>query len=772
MSQASPAELLASRKDVESSSTVRKTPTDPEFLQHHLSTCPNNAWITYSCLPSQQQELIRSVVNTTGQEKTIYKPFSDFLTYLSGRIHSSLSARRNESVPVIEFIPNGTKRMVGHPDKFDPIAAYGPECVGVEGPRTNLEVRTRPNGQIEYTAIPYHRANTLIKIKPDSKNGALQSISYAWRHLEACPDRPGVYCLAVNCRYYQIAWVDSAGPVTSPRYAWKNGEHYQLDPLLCYLYSLYVPPASHTMRDPTITVHRLDTHLPLTWDIHSGGKIYEDCKLISFQPPWGRRTTVFLHIKDGQRTIIKDYYRNKKGRYNEEDFLARIHSDVLMPGVVRLVSSEEVKAYGEVITTAPRPELEDSNDRVACRTKMRLIFSSVGQKLDKVSSLKELLMVFFDLNEIHRALLHVGVLHRDISANNILIRPKHRSFKGDVQLSSNPKLMSDILWTETTNTTADRSTCLLIDFDNSANLFSSTENATENVKVLAQRTGTPMYIARSISSGVVLPKRWHRRYFPMPELSGKAKELYDKTWGAATYEEYCDRNGTCHGSTVPDNNTLRALYAKLSTKPVCHRPHHDVESMFWTLFVTALKAVPKSDLEDVQSGAFLRIWGAFEKHDIGPIGPTEVDGRDIVLRDLIEEGPDTLDHILHPAFLATPLPDLLANLAQHISPEYDFLQGMSKADHLHEAWRRLLLECLVQIDGSPGLDVELDPNARRGRKLKRGRLNYSSDGDNSDVDDEGDSRGKPRARTADSSAVHSLGRLNPPEYVHSCRTVP
>ncbi|KAJ3535256.1 hypothetical protein NM688_g7004 [Phlebia brevispora] len=728
---------------------IQKMHTDPKFLQNHLSLVPGNARVTFSGMPSQQKALLRSITGTDEPERTLYWPFSDFLTYLSGRIYDSLPVEVKKDNAVIEFVPNGNRYMVGHPDTSELATPSAPECVGVEGSRAEFLVGRRLDGTPEYGTIPYHRVSTFMKIKPGNRHRASQLISYACHYLQARPDRPGVYCLAACSCFYQMSWVDSSGSTISPQYEWKNGRRYQLDPLLCFLYSLYVPPVGHITKDPTINVHHVKTHRKPTWDICSGGKTYEKCKLVSCQPPWGRRTAVFLHVKEGQETVIKDYYRNNKRRFKEEDIINQCHSDGFVPGVVRLEYHGEVKANGEAITTAPRAELESSNDHISeCRTKMRFIFSSIGQKLDKVSSLKELLMVFFDLNEIHRGLLHAGVLHWDISANNILIRPKHRSSKGDVQLSSNPKLISDILWTETTKTTEDRSTCLLIDFDNSANLSACTQNATESVKVLAQRTGTPMYIARSIAAGTVLAKQRHRKFYPMPELSGKAKELYDDAWGPAHYEEYCDRNGTYHGSIVPDHTTLRALYTELSTMPVCHRPHHDVESMFWTLFVTVLKAVPKSDLEDVQLGEFLSTWEIFEKHTISTLQPTAVDARDVILRDLVDDGPECLTNILHPAFFKTPLPKLLAGLAVHISPEYDLLQDVSKADHLHEAWRRLLLECLVEIDDSPELDVELDPGARRGRKLKRGRLNISNEED-ADSDDDEDSRGKPRPRTAE-----------------------
>ena len=46
---------------------------------------------------------------------------------------------------------------------------------------------------------------------------------------------------------------------------------------------------------------------------------------------------------------------------------------------------------------------------------------------------------------VHRALLHQGILHRDISGNNILIRPRHRGTGYGAAYNDRPKFISDIL---------------------------------------------------------------------------------------------------------------------------------------------------------------------------------------------------------------------------------------------------------------------------------------------------------------------------------------
>lgn len=55
-------------------------------------------------------------------------------------------------------------------------------------------------------------------------------------------------------------------------------------------------------------------------------------------------------------------------------------------------------AEGQKMTTGRKASDEPSR-RVQKRTRIRLVFQSVGVDLQKVKSLKELVKVFFDLNE-------------------------------------------------------------------------------------------------------------------------------------------------------------------------------------------------------------------------------------------------------------------------------------------------------------------------------------------------------------------------------------
>ncbi|KAJ3552342.1 hypothetical protein NM688_g4196 [Phlebia brevispora] len=627
-------------------------------------------------------------------------------------------------------------------------------------------------------------------MKPRSVNGNSQSISYTWYHLQSCPDRPGVYCLSASPTFYQFTWADASGPVTSSKYQWKQQDGYELGPLIAFLYSLYVPPANHFLKDPTITLRRDDQDgppfaftqgVPPSWDIHCGDRVYENCKILSVAHPWGRRTTVFEHERDGKKTIIKEYYRDGRRRFKEEDLLNQIHSKGTMPGVIRHVFCEEVMTGDDTITTA-RDEVALTSGRVEHQTKVRLVFPTVGQHLSQVSSLKELLMVFFDLVEVHRAILNTGIMHRDISLNNILFRPTHAFNSGDeaspIVCNPEPKFICDVdksFNLEPSRHPRARATCLLIDFDNAAR----TEVSGLEGKELVHRTGTPMYIARAVSRGEMLGKySWHKKFTAMPELTNRARELYNDTWGKEVYEMYSDLPDTCHGCKVPEEAALSAIHQRAINNSYRHRPDHDVESMGWSLLILCMQAVPKGPANgEAVKPEFRDACKTMKDHTIGK---QHVDRRDQLLSNIALEENYRKD-LIHPDLLIAPFDKLLQRLALHMMPEYGLLEGI-RHDHLHEVWRRLLLCCLVEM-GDENLDVELDPKKMRkmeelanSKSLKRGRdggdgaskrrrpvnLERGRDGGDDDTQDAKRSRVSGQASTigSESGYMSSAGLLD------------
>lgn len=295
--------------------------------------------------------------------------------------------------------------------------------MGVLGPLEDYErpANTRKSGgkQSElqkYMAIPYPLVRAVIEMKTASEDGRAQAISYSWYVFEACPHIVGMYVLSVRPQYYQISWVDATGPVSSPRYPLDPDN---LAPLASYLYSLYVPPKGHYLFDSTIQpyipscdnltkalVHtKAGKKKPwLGWNVTVGSRVYEGCDLRVWSGGFGRRTTVFWtkpSSADEQGFVIKDLYRDEARRFTEQQMLELIHSDGVVPGVVRLLAHEEVKSSvhegeGTPIRTAG---FVTHQGKVARRVRTRLLLGSSGERLSRAKTVSDLLKAIYDTVE-------------------------------------------------------------------------------------------------------------------------------------------------------------------------------------------------------------------------------------------------------------------------------------------------------------------------------------------------------------------------------------
>lgn len=187
----------------------------------------------------------------------------------------------------------------------------------------------------------------------------------------------------------------------------------------------------------------------------------------------------------------------------------------------------------------------------------------------------------------------------------------------------------------------------------------------------------------------------------MPSLTGKALELYTRAYGQDQYEMFSDRDGKFHGGLPPSSpsGTLRTDIA------FSHRPTHDVESIFWTLMVTLLLALPAEsrEVEEFRYPAKdARRW--LIDHNI-------TDEEDDRRGPMLKWDDDEFEFALHPGLREVGLGQLLVELARQVRPEYMYLEPRPHQDHLHEAFRRILLDYIVKMPKSS--DVKLDTSASR-----------------------------------------------------------
>ena len=260
--------------------------------------------------------------------------------------------------------------------------------------------------------------------------------------------------------------------------------------------------------------------------------------------------------------------------------------------------------------------------------------------------------------------------------------------------------------------------CLVIDYDNAANLEVQSGELKERTVCIESllatpapynilhTQGTPLYIARSVSLGMVLANYVSIRGIPMPELTGDALRLYTAVYGQERYDRYNDepQSGKCHGGFPPmldpdsfDPTDLPAFV---------HRAEHDVESVYWTMVYALLRAQPAAaPREDYAPQATAVVWDILLAHHI----PEQDYTRKVENRDVIINGPkwEWLD------MFCADMKDvavLLWQISQHVRAEYALWEGELPRDHLHEAVQRLILAYLVEHRDNP---IELDPDHLR-----------------------------------------------------------
>lgn len=194
----------------------------------------------------------------------------------------------------------------------------------------------------------------------------------------------------------------------------------------------------------------------------------------------------------------------------------------------------------------------------------------------------------------------------------------------------------------------------------------------------------------------------------MPELAGKAKEVYVNSYGQNTYDAYTDTvPNTAHGGKLPEERDRAPSFF--------HRPDHDVESIFWVLVSSVIMAKPL-DAPDEPSSTFVEVWEILKDHIIKK--SQTFDPRNFLL--LMTQ--NIWLEILHPKL--SPIVKMMCLLAKQVRPEYGLLNPPPKPDHLHEAFRRIILEQILSMGEDP---IPLTPNATRSIPVQDGSEDEDND---------------------------------------------
>jgi hypothetical protein len=220
-----------------------------------------------------------------------------------------------------------------------------------------------------------------------------QVLAYAGIIRRSRPDKPGVYVLHSRPTGYKIAWDDPSGAVSSPYSSWDT-----TGALVAYVNSLYSPPAKHYTYDPSVTLHddSISSGSPPRWKVN---RVDGKFKTIFVVDACYSRMTM-VHKKEGNDVVFwKDSFRATGRRFEEVKILNKIHDRGYVPGVVQHnkdLSSDVQGADSKPITTASGIK-DESGARE--RIKARLIMESTGEQMEKCPSVREALMVLYDVLE-------------------------------------------------------------------------------------------------------------------------------------------------------------------------------------------------------------------------------------------------------------------------------------------------------------------------------------------------------------------------------------
>jgi hypothetical protein len=269
--------------------------------------------------------------------------------------------------------------------------------------------------------------------------------AYAGLLNQARPDKPGVYCLSLSPRQYRILWSDPSGLYSSVDFKWDN-----LKPLISYVFSLYTPPHHHIKLDNTITLdaHR-DIMLSPRWTVQCQGETYPECRVICVGSPWTRQTWIAVSCSADRWRIIKDQYQTTGRRYDEGLLFDILQTDLANNRAPGCVHVERHGAVFGIQTPIAKTQ----------RQKKHMVMTTFGKPIYDCTSVFEFLEVMYDTLEgetslisvlllydlliVHRWVLNVkGILHRDISINNILL-PLEPIAIDDIKCR--PKFIDEIL---------------------------------------------------------------------------------------------------------------------------------------------------------------------------------------------------------------------------------------------------------------------------------------------------------------------------------------
>ena len=197
--------------------------------------------------------------------------------------------------------------------------------------------------------------------------------------------------------------------------------------------------------------------------IPASEEILDEVEMIQIHDPGSQRTTIFrAQNGNGQKFVVKEYFRTSRDcRFWEHQLLCQIHASGEVPGVVRLRSHEVVQIPP---SNALIRRAVSGYKKEPLRSRVRLVLWDYGQPMVSAKFVNDLLCGFYDIiegmfsatrshqcntliaSEASRLMLKRGILHRDLSAFNMLLYPEWGDTGVEVKMMDGiPPLIHDLL---------------------------------------------------------------------------------------------------------------------------------------------------------------------------------------------------------------------------------------------------------------------------------------------------------------------------------------